>query len=145
MTQRISDSSAIGLNRARTMAPSQQRKMVKMGITSAVFPSTVRKDFTKNGLQFMATEDRIIFVQSKKFPGWFYLVRWTRDGIDECTCGKPHGCEHTRAACAFTAQRHESDVQREQTEETEMLTGMASVADRLIARLKAAEHVEEVA
>lgn len=71
------------------MAPSQQRKMVKMGITSAVFPSTVRKDFTKSGLQFMANEDRIIFVQSKRFSGWFYLVRWTRDGIDECTCGKP--------------------------------------------------------
>jgi hypothetical protein len=86
------------------MAPSQRAKMVRIeGITAPVFTSTVREDFVKGGLSFMVGEDRIIFVQSARFTGWYYLVRWSTDGIDYCTCGKPNGCVHTRAACVFTA------------------------------------------
>lgn len=144
MTQRISDRSAIALNRARSMAPSQKAKMVQVsGITAQVFPSTSRVDFLKNGVVVHAGE-RFLCVESARFTGWFYIVQWT-DGIGSCSCGKPNGCDHTRAACAFTAHRHESDVQRAQSAESEMLAGLKSIADRLIARLAAAEQIAEVA
>jgi hypothetical protein len=128
------------------MAPSQQKKMVRVeGITALVFTSTVREDFEKNGLQFMAGEDRVIFVQSARFTGWYYLVRWTQDGIDYCSCGKPNGCEHTRAACAFTAQRHvEQEVRVERATE-ELLAGMKGIADRIKADLAQSEQFAEVA
>jgi hypothetical protein len=124
------------------MAPSQKAKKVKMGITAQLFPSTARVDFTKNGVQIKAGE-RFVCVQSARFAGWFYLVRWTDAGIDECTCGKPGGCVHTRAACAFTATYRApvrpvvaEQAKVEQVEaldlvsETDPVTGLTTVTDR---------------
>lgn len=142
--RKFSAATVATLNAQRGMAPSQRAKMVRIeGITTQVFPSTARVDFRKNTVSVKAGE-RFMCVQSARFAGWFYIVRWTDAGIDGCSCGKPNGCVHTRAACAFTAQRHgEQEVRVERATE-EMLAGMKGIADRMRTGLAAPYIRQEI-
>ncbi len=152
----ITKTTAVALNRARTMAPSQKAKMEKIeGITSQIIVCTAREDISKNGVQVHAGE-KFLLVQSDRFVGWYYLVSWTDTGIGDCTCGKPFVCEHTIAACDYTRNyRAIAPVvvmvtpEEVQQHAEELLDGMKMSVEEIKRRIiegtrKQAEEQEEV-
>jgi hypothetical protein len=137
MSKKISAKTTRNLISATTIAPSQKAKMERIeGISTPTITCTAREDFVKNGVSVHAGE-KFLLVQSKNFPGWYYVVAWAQAGIGDCSCSKPHTCEHRRVACTYTQTRHAVPVQKvlkgqeQQAAEEEMLAGMARTVERI--------------
>ncbi len=88
----------------RTIPPSQLKKMYPVQHISLVVCYTARQDIECAGMK-IATGEKFLLVQASRFPGFAYVVRWNVDGIGECSCGRPGGCDHRMHAAEYTRNR----------------------------------------
>jgi len=88
----------------RSIAPSQLKKMYPVQHISLVVCYTARQDIECAGMK-IATGEKFLLVQASRFPGYAYVVRWSVDGIGECSCGRPGGCDHRTHAAEYTRNR----------------------------------------
>ncbi len=98
----------------RTIAPSQLKKMVRIEhISAQVIPCTARQSFVACGMSVEAGE-KYFLVQSDRFPGYAYIVRWNETSAQyDCSCGNPRCTAHTKHVSTYVHMHPATPAKKE--------------------------------